>query len=133
MAYRNPNLDQATIDRAVSMVTGGEGHRKRTLRAVAAELGVSHMTVQRWVHRAARQAMAAPHDPPGEHVPQPLPRAPGGSDPAGILTEIIDHHRVECERLSRENAALKATIVLLARDLDDRESTVPGGQPSKPR
>ena len=125
MAYRKPNLDQATIDRAVSMVTGGEGHRKRSLRAVAAELGVSHMTVLRWVHRAAGQAVAAPTRPVARArpaaAPSAAPSAPGGSEPAEFLTDIIDHHRDECERLHRENAALKATIVLLARDLDDRD------------
>jgi hypothetical protein len=126
MASWNPKHDQATIDRAV-MVTGGEGRPKRTLREVADELGVSHVTVHKWVYRTARQATAGHNDPapgPGHEYPRrPDPNwttAPTGADPTGLLTELIDHHRSECERLTRENAALKATVVLLVRDLDHR-------------
>jgi hypothetical protein len=127
MTSWNPKHDQATIDRAVSMVTGGEGRTKRTLREVADELGVSHVTVHKWVYRTARQATTGSRGPSlasGHECarrPEPiLTTAPTGADPTGLLTELIDHHRSECERLTRENAALKATVVLLVRDLDDR-------------
>jgi hypothetical protein len=126
MASWSSKHDQATIDRAVSMVTGGEGRPKRTLREVADELGVSHVTVHKWVYRTACQATAA-HD-----APSAAPRSNSrrsrtdptlvstGGDPTGPLSELIDRHRSECERLTRENAALLVALVLLVRDLDDR-------------
>jgi transposase len=128
MASWNPKHDRATIDRAVSMVTGGEGRPKRTLREVADELGVSHVTVHKWVYRTARQVTASQYDPlrepdhedPQRPYPNRMPTALASADQTDLLTELIDHHRREGERLARENAALKTTVVLLLRDLDER-------------
>jgi hypothetical protein len=94
------------------MVTGGDGQPKRTLRDVAWELGVSHVTEHKWVHRVARAATAGqcdpsrepdnedPREPDQRSTPTTHARSCQGHRPA-------DHpanHSPENERLVRENA-----------------------------
>jgi hypothetical protein len=117
------------IDHAVSMVTGSDGQPARSLRDVGRELGLAQTTLHNWVYRAAREATIGKANPPHEEPNHEDPRRPDqrstGPEPARGgrrrgPTDRLAHLSREYERLMRENAGLKAILVLLVRDLGNR-------------
>jgi transposase-like protein len=116
------------IDMAVTMATSGTPDAP-TMRAVARQLGIAHTTLRNWIHRAASDATTANSGPRSEHLghaddddrhPYPDAARPvasrDGRRRGPALAKLVHDY----ERLVRENEALKAALVLLARDLDTR-------------
>jgi transposase-like protein len=116
------------IDEAILRVIEGRrarGEAYRSLRAVCRELDVPKSTLLRWVRRAEDQAAntflgpIAADEPGHDCGPRPTPATPGRRRRTGTPFDdriaILYHQN---QRLARENAVLKAALVVLASSDD---------------